>query len=934
MNHYPYIFTTNRNTSRSACEKFILQCFFYIAFSFCAWGQEQTGIIIKTTDSILVKDGKTLASCVVEIKNNKKESKTIFIKAAMPEGWKNLSFAKQKEITLGESDSLFLPMYISFPSQSNSEWSDVVIYAYDSSNTELAKKKISIRSEALYKLEAMVSNNEFVFTENPKMIALPLRLKNTGNVSDEYVVEWQSSYFHINKFKKIKLKPHTDTVVHYYLPISGSSWSNMTSSPVSVSIKGKRNELGFSYTVSKVNKKLKQHATPYKHIPIQLTGGAFLINNKIIYNYGVQGYVELGTNDNISFKYKSKQIGLISSAYLMNQFLLDYKHKDWTLSLGQVRAPEGFIVLGQGAALQYKSKKNNISYKAAAILHSRVYPFIKNDNYSFTANYQIGKAPVENILMFNKDLVYNINSYVANNSITLFNKENTSLKLYGGLSNEHINTQLTQVRKDNFDFMLGYEFYFNSRNWLVSSIVRRYGKDFAGVNKGLRFINQDVKYKLDANNTAGVFYTSNYMFRNYYRDSIYNSDILTYNNERMGVSYGHHTINSRYNVSLGLMKQNAQYTLYDLKQFYFLDVNMEKNFGTNAYLTFSSRNAFKENYNNTGKPFVITTSNLDYRNDWLLLSGIYVQYPEQNGDAQTPNKNLSYIQAMMGSIGFTYNLFDKNLSGNLRYAVSKTVGDQKLIYGVGGMFNYHTKKSGLNISFNAFLPFQKSSAAYIPFMNSTSCVINITQNINVPVIFKKKYHNMNVTLFNDENNNNIMDKEEQPIRDAVFTINDENVITDKNGKVTYKNLNEGSYKMNLMQAKVDSLIPAGNLTNEYQISQKDLNMAIPFKTGCRLQGKVDIILDSFSHAKFTPEDIKIFITDTLGNSYTAMTDLKGNFTTYIPAGKYSVRINAGLFEGSDFKLQQAAYDVNLTYAQPAYVTFTVTQKKRKVRYLK
>lgn len=213
-----------------------------------------------------------------------------------------------------------------------------------------------------------------------------------------------------------------------------------------------------------------------------------------------------------------------------------------------------------------------------------------------------------------------------------------------------------------------------------------------------------------------------------------------------------------------------------------------------------------------------------------------------------------------------------------------------------------------------------------------------------------KYYDLRVVCFKDLNGNGTMDGNEQGLSQIVITLDrtpkldsitrkpmkqlgqfaPAEMVTDNFGQIIYSQIPEGEFKMDVI-----SLINLKDLFNIKGQKQtinisSDTTYYVPFVQTYRVNGHVIVNRDEYtSVGSISKGNIRITASDSLGNSYPALTSSDGGFTLYVPkAGTYFVTIN-NVF-GEQFVLQQSTYEVIFDGIKEYYLDFIFNEKKRQI----
>jgi len=200
--------------------------------------------------------------------------------------------------------------------------------------------------------------------------------------------------------------------------------------------------------------------------------------------------------------------------------------------------------------------------------------------------------------------------------------------------------------------------------------------------------------------------------------------------------------------------------------------------------------------------------------------------------------------------------------------------------------------------------------------------------IPIPKKYRKKTNStVSFVAFIDLNGNRIMDKEEIPLENIVIHVGDHELLTDENGQAKLVNIPSGGYPMSVVSlTDLQGWFPL--VDDSLQVSNK--TVYLPFIRGVKIFG--DVLMEREKVNEDYHLDlsrIKVTAVDSLGKTYPAITDRKGNYVIYVPLGRYTITMDERILDDSFF-LTQNNYDVTLRQGiENVYTPFYIVEKKRK-----
>ena len=291
------------------------------------------------------------------------------------------------------------------------------------------------------------------------------------------------------------------------------------------------------------------------------------------------------------------------------------------------------------------------------------------------------------------------------------------------------------------------------------------------------------------------------------------------------------------------------------------------------------------------------------------------------------------MQTLSISPYLNLDLFAKRLRMNVVYSYVSAQGlreelsNQARQQVITANLTYNNNKMGLVVNAFGFGMIGSDNT-------SLSYGINLQKSLNVPLIFKKKYRSISVNLFEDTNANGIRDAGEKGADQASVTINDKPYVAGKDGKISLLHTDTGRHEIVFNQTlNYSNLISVNGYKQTIDLQRKDAVVNIPLNKGQVINGKVTTVLDANSKNVFKIENIRITAVDTLGNTYTAFTDMEGGFSLNVPKGIYIVSINQAVFS-EFFTPDLISQRVDVFSADERSILFVVRQKERKVNKVK
>lgn len=208
---------------------------------------------------------------------------------------------------------------------------------------------------------------------------------------------------------------------------------------------------------------------------------------------------------------------------------------------------------------------------------------------------------------------------------------------------------------------------------------------------------------------------------------------------------------------------------------------------------------------------------------------------------------------------------------------------------------------------------------------------------------KTRHYNVDTFFFRDDNKNGIFDANESGINNGFLKMASEKtetesrnislspVLSDKSGKVTYTNIPQGTYEMDISRmVNEDGYFNFNNSRQRVRVNH-DTVCYIPFVKAYSISGNLKLSLASISSGKInSAKNIRVTATDSKGQPYSALTDMAGHYVLPV-AGKeiYTVSINNPY--GGNVEVKNNDCKVEFAEKEVAVVDFEFIETARKIR---
>ena len=171
---------------------------------------------------------------------------------------------------------------------------------------------------------------------------------------------------------------------------------------------------------------------------------------------------------------------------------------------------------------------------------------------------------------------------------------------------------------------------------------------------------------------------------------------------------------------------------------------------------------------------------------------------------------------------------------------------------------------------------------------------------------------INLQFFQDKNLNGILDKGEPLMANEIIKLDTYIAKTDKNGKVSFKNVPKGSYKLRVNESMGVRLMQDPTI-----LVGKSINLKIGLGKNNKVTGKLVEDKQTYDDLESDVRGIVVYAEDEKGlKTYTAV-DQNNEFEFYLKNGTYRIFIENNKYEyvkpSQTIKLDNADYSETLLF---------------------
>ncbi len=918
---------------------------------------------------------------VIKIDNNKSTPIDGKLNITLPSGFHLIS-PNNTKLNIDANQSYYYPIRASIPTEAEGDKSYLIVADFKSNDKIYSKNNyIEIPGQRQWKM--FIEQKSFYVSEYNQIANLSIHLQNRGNTTEMVKLEFKVGHFldvldldENQDYLYFELPPHVDTLIKYPIRYIGNHDHNSDYKNIwkesAITIKAsnqiyqRTDHIYVNEMESQFENYKDQRETPL-NLELQLNN--LLSGSPARYNASVFGTVLFPNTKEVSYQFTGRNF--LFSPYSEQNLSLEqngyydvrYRDKTKFVELGsQIGNYSLHNIYGRGLKAEINpNSKNKFNF---AIIQGRFRP-----DYAGSVMYS---------RKFQKSLSTNIGlTYEDNNST---NYDAYSLQFGGGFSflKHHslgLQLLLTQTTfndlynnslapQDTSNFGLSYQVYyalrFHNFNFRISNTnsLNNYITN-SNNNRWNAYGNYKISKKINANL---IYDRSKILSTRYPERFTKNSN---YNINDVGRLIFGYAASHKVYYMLGPIYNGIYQRIYNSTNNYLSDYK-------NAYYALNFSTRFRLSKNRSITPNInIGLSNASYTNTDPSLP----QSIEKN-NVKSIRVGINYYSKIIRLNAYYNNglvavsqqqlLFDgdwiNSESIQIRPQIEKFFSNNTIRISSYINYIYRMPSGRESINFNLSLSFYLkhgwtfygSSNIYTTSRNDAEIGRITNRNFSVFIGIKKsfdiaqpriKYYDYDFVFFHDEDGNKQLDENERVIPNMMMKLQrnrdvkqqksnfvEMNLVSNAEGRISYKNLPEGEYKTSL-----ESL---NNLEDLYILNGKDQNISvnedktyfIPLTESYKVIGQIKVKRDPNSNeGKIDLSNIRITAQSKQGQTYSVLSDSKGGFILSIPqAGHYKVSINEVL--GENFSLEKSEYTVDFNGIKRIVIDFVFVEKERGINF--
>jgi len=879
-------------------------------------------------DTLVADNNRDFMYNNVNITNLTDDSISIFITITMPEGW-TLTTQKVITVSLPANQNTIVSLRLLPAKSISADWEKVSIEYRLNKGMEALADTFRVKVQEFTKFKARLSMPTMILGAYQKDITFPVYVKNTGNVPKNYTINYYNALLNLNYKQPIHLEPQKDTTYKIPLKLSEAQWSVLRKEEIKVQVGVEDGETkNLIQEISKIGYMLKEHSSAYLEMPLQLeTGMTSQGPNSLQYYGALHGRIDLKERERVMFDVRSKTF--TQGQFQDNDiYRIEYEGQKWSGSAGNIMQLADFVMDGYGVNVTRKWNGETNRVGLYSLLKSR-----SGNSKLFGGNAVLlvkEKVSLSESVVANFDQTNGVNSYLVKQEAYSKLREDMSLRVVTGLGMEQITRNLVAGTKSNqVGTSLGYNFMWSHKHLNVISNVVMNSSSYPGVFKGQRSQTHDVRGVYDKYSLGG-FYEYNLRKQNIYVDTQLFSDVFNLKTVNYGARAGVSFRNSNLSFSVGKQRQQQSDTgSLPIYEYRFMNLNASVTLGQRSYVTVNSyygQGVLDGYEDTTGVNVMSNQGSLQ-----VYFAGLSARYDIGPYFYHEYLKYLvnpeEYKRLVLGPYA-ELNLFKRSLTIRSQMNYNKSLPSNSESANILANLVYHNFRRGFDFNMTGSMPLNQENVH--PYITASLRV-----RLNVPFVAVRKYYNLRLILYKDENTNGQYDEGEGPIPDQMLALNDNLFVSDGRGHVLFKNVEKKDFKADFgYTSKIKGWIPQGGTIQTFAVTGNK-TIYIPYKKSKVLSGKLNLQLDKNSNLDFKAGNIKITATsnDTLRSSFSTLTDENGEFYFNLPAGIYTVTISQAAFD-DNFKPTEFAQQADLVNNDEKTLYFEIKQKRRAINIRK
>lgn len=186
-----------------------------------------------------------------------------------------------------------------------------------------------------------------------------------------------------------------------------------------------------------------------------------------------------------------------------------------------------------------------------------------------------------------------------------------------------------------------------------------------------------------------------------------------------------------------------------------------------------------------------------------------------------------------------------------------------------------------------------------------------------------KRHKLELTFFEDDNNNGINDGNEAKAEAVLIRVGKEVALTDEKGRVKFLDISAGPYSVQVENSK--GWVSQGPIN---VLMTKNQRLEIPLIKTKPLKGRIKIVENKYLKTSPQLGGIKVIAVDRQGKTYSTLSAESGDYVLYLPLGNYKIAV---VTEGMPFSIENQNCEIEVKADKDIVIPdFNYKDERRKV----
>ena len=876
----------------------------------CATGFAQENVasaFLIETDSEIVAKNEDLVPLTIQLKNGSPSSFEGKIEIQTIEGIQLIG-QTVNAIHIDGNGKMFIPVRISISKSVPAGETEIVFNLNDNNNNTKASFTTTLTVNPKRQVQLSAQNANELMQHVGDSLTVSARLSNQGNSNENIIVT--ASFPDMRGGKKVEKKQivlgsFQDTIISFSKIITKELLS-VERYTVNMAALYENGELINNIMVNVQNVSGNRTFTDaaygysfdsYSSNSISLSGINLFSQNEAL-QLNAKGQYEL-LNGNLDFNLDGYFYTHGSTRPLLTNTYIDYKSNNKGIRVGNISENLETFVNGRGVKTYFEDETKNKLFEVGWVdknynLLGNQYRFENGTGYTVYAKTELSTIREGR---YTGSVLYDQTPYDNSENVIVMNEFNFQIakditvgfELGGGL------TRLLRADQNESPIepsvAIGYKMSGKFGNYNINSNNFISTGYYPGVRRGVIQLNERISHQFRKMNVWAGYslyqYNPQYIEKRYfnYSSNLSNSRIETgtnfplSNQMNLGLSAKKQTDQGVIGFSQNDDNSKATMHAYRLTE----SINWRSR-NSKHTVNLSAENGFAKITNTTDQQFQLRV-NANWNYSIFSLNSYY-----QQGD-------FTIYEAYRNTID-DQNNYRFNLSGSVR----KEFFRKKLKTQLDVNYN-RDSYSGSNWTYSGRVDYAIShqfscfANAYV-YDYSSSTYSSLNTNIQAGVRFNLpssgamsggKKGNLKLFLFYDNNANGIYDEGDTPAKDRIISIGGVSFISLPNGIVEYKKMPYGDYTIKFPSQDWYAIIPSS-----INIQDKKSVHEVPLQRTGKVVGKLFYKYDARLSEEFAEKHggLRVWATATNGKKTEALTNANGEFTLFLPVGKYEFSVDA------------------------------------------